>query len=170
MKPTDPSDADDGDFARRLRAAVALGGAPPAWLRAAEGLWPAAGPSLAGAARRLLAALRFDSAAAGTLSLQGVRGGSAGARHLLFSTEGRDIDLRITPAGGAHALAGQVLGPDEAGEVEIAGSGAPSLRTALNELGEFRIDGVPPGRYRLVLRLGGDEIVLPDIDVGDGAD
>ena len=85
---------------------------------------------------------------------------------------GRDIDLRISPAADQFALTGQILGPDESGQVELAtqtGDGielADARVAALDALGEFRLDGVRGGTYRLTLRLGGDEIVLPPIEVG----
>ena len=93
-------------------------------------------------------------------------------RHLLFSAKGRDIDLRISPAAEAFALSGQILGPDDTGVVELVtqSDGAPDSGAArvapVDALGEFRLDGVRGGTYRLTLRMGGDEIVLPAIDVG----
>ena len=39
----------------------------------------------------------------------------------------------------------------------------------LDDLGAFRLDGVRGGIYRLTLRVGGDEIVLPPIVVGERA-
>ncbi|MBS0447765.1 MAG: hypothetical protein JSR59_17635 [Proteobacteria bacterium] len=169
MNPDDPTDPDD---ARRLRAALALRDAPAAWVRAAEALWPEHGLGLAGAVRRVVAALRFDSATASP-ALAGVRSSAPGAaRHLLFSAEGRDIDLRIAPAGEAWLLVGQILGPDEAGRIDVVSTAAdrPVVgRAELNALGEFRIDDVAAGRYRIVLNLGDDAIELPEVDVGDGA-
>jgi hypothetical protein len=121
--------------------------------------------------RRLLAVLSFDSWAPAPGALA-VRSGRSAARHLLFTAEGRDVDLRITPADGDFVLAGQILGPDESGSIELAAS-APSTSAArvaeLDALGAFRIDGVSPGNYRLTLRLGNDEVTLPAIEVGSRA-
>ncbi len=163
----------DDEFAQHLRRAVAEPDAPPALLRAAIGLWPAAGlPTLQTAARnalrRVVAALSFDSWAAAPLA-QGMRSITSPTRHLLFTALGRDIDLRITREADAFAVTGQVLGPDETGEVELMADSAPgvALVCALDPLGEFRLVGVAAGRYRLVLRSGDDEIALPAIDVGE---
>lgn len=164
MKPL--ANLPDDEFERLLREAVALPDAPPALVQRAIALWstrPAGTPSLL---RRIAAALAFDSWAQ-PAALAGVRAPRSATRHLLFSAEGRDIDLRIAPAGDAFTLAGQVLGPDEAGEIELAASsGGAARREPLDALGEFRIEGVAPGEYRLALRLGADEIELPAVTVG----
>lgn len=165
----------DDDLLQRLHQAVrALPDAPAALQRAAIGLWPAQPasklPGLAQAALRQLAAvLSFDSWAAPALA-PGMRSLRAPTRHLLFSAFGRDIDLRITPAAGAFTLTGQILGPDETGQIELAALpvAASALQVSpLDALGEFRIDGVARGQYQMCLRLGEDLITLPPIEVGD---
>ena len=180
MKPV--HSLSDDEFVHLVQRALALPDAPQRLVRAAIGLWPAARPSalksMADSALRLVAAaLSFDSWSRPATAL-GMRAGASDTRHLLFSAMGRDIDLRITPAADHYALTGQILGPDDAGRVELAlqpdaGSappdvlGAPGARiAALDALGEFRLDGVRGGTYRVTLRLGGDEIVLPPIEVG----
>ena len=175
MKPVDRLSEDE--FAQLVQRAAALPDAPPALLRAAIGQWQAAQPSmLHGAVKAILkrveAALTFDSWATGSLAF-GVRGVPSDARHLLFTAMGRDIDVRITPAAGHFALTGQILGPDESGVVELAaeasdGANRPNAQvTALDGMGEFRLDGVREGTYVLTLRLGEDELVLPSISVGE---
>jgi hypothetical protein len=150
---------------------VALPDAPPALVRAAINLWPAGQPArpaaiVRGLLRTLAATLSFDSWSVAPLAA-GVRTLRSPVRHLLFSADGRDIDLRVTPAGQAFALTGQVLGPDETGQIELLQLPESDIRlAALDALGEFRLDGVGAGSYQLTLRLGGDEIVLPTIDVG----
>jgi hypothetical protein len=169
MKPDDQ--LTDEDFASLVPRAAAMADAPTNLIRAAEDLGPRADAlgGLAGAATRLLAAaLRFDSWAGAPLAF-GMRALPSDTRHLLFSAMGRDIDLRITPAEAHFALAGQILGPDEAGRVELtpqAGQGEGRRIAAIDELGEFRLDDVHSGTYRITLRMGGDEIVLPPIEVG----
>lgn len=176
MKPL--SDLADDEFDRLLHLAATLPDAPPALVRAAINLYatklapPAPGlQALAQAAlRQVLAVLSFDSWAVSPLA-SGLRTVQAETRHLLFSAQGRDIDLRIAPANERFVLTGQVLGPDEAGRVELSmpateGVAAP-ITTALDALGEFRLDGLAAGRYALRLRLGDDEIVLPPIDIGE---
>ncbi|MFO1328294.1 MAG: hypothetical protein U1F56_13120 [Rubrivivax sp.] len=123
--------------------------------------------------QRVAAALRFDSTAAAPAAT-GLRGNHAEVRHLLFSAKGRDIDLRVSPSGGSYALTGQVLGPDEGGRVALAAhlrAGSPppppTRHTRIDPLGEFHLDAIDEGTYVLTLQLGGDEIVLPPIDVRD---
>ena len=123
--------------------------------------------------QRVAAALRFDSqGAAGPVP--GLRGAVAETRHLLFSAKGRDIDLRVAPVGGAFALSGQVLGPDEGGRIELAAhlrAGSPppppTRHASIDMLGEFHLDDISHGTYVLTLQLGRDEIVLPPIEMQD---
>lgn len=178
MKPL--SDLADDEFDRLLHRAVALPDAPPALVHAAIGLFaasPLARPApglqaLAQAALRQVAAvLSFDSWAVAPQA-SGLRTLRAETRHLLFSAEGRDVDLRIAPAADGFMLTGQVLGPDETGRVELAPLGADGAAAkggssaALDALGEFRLEGVGAGRYRLRLHVGDDAIELPPIEVG----
>lgn len=168
----------DDEFVRQVRRAVEqLPDAPEAWQRAAIGQWPqgsswsevvAAGQALVGA---VWATLRFDSWSSSGLAL-GMRSGRSATRHLLFSAEGRDVDLRIAPQHGHYVLNGQILGPDETGRIELLPVGTPSttarpLAGSLDALGEFRLEGVEPGRYQLRLTLGTATIVVPELDVGE---
>jgi len=167
----------DDEFAHRLHSAVqALPDAPEQMQRAALGLWPTSAPAsqaagalkalVGGMAQHVLAALTFDSWAAAPATALGMRSLRSATRHLLYNAQGRDIDLRVSAASGAFALAGQVLGPDESGVVTLTPQAGEPLTATLDALGEFRIDGVPAGNYRLTLHLGGDEIQLPPLDVG----
>ena len=166
----------DDELLRELQQALqALPDAPPALQRAAIDLWAAAVQSggfvaAAGALlRRLHAELSFDSWAA-TTPAHGMRSLRAPTRHLMFSAAERDIDLRVIPGPQAFSIAGQVLGPDDAGTVELAAldaGGTLSHRAQLDALGEFRIDSVGPGSYVMTLRLGADEIVLPLLELGE---
>lgn len=168
MNPTDLPSSDD-DLAPLVKRAADLPDAPPALIGAATALWPAK-PSVAevarSAARLLAAVLKFDSWAGAPVAF-GMRSMPADTRHLLFSAMGRDIDLRIAPAEEMFALSGQILGPDESGRVEVNAAGTSDKRTApIDDLGEFRVEGLPKGTYLLTLRMGGDEIALPPIEVG----
>jgi hypothetical protein len=166
-------------FEDLVRRAAALPDAPQSWVDRAVGAFAAAAtPSMgevAQSAWRLVSAvLSFDSWA-GTPTPATVRGVPSDVRQLLFSAEGRDIDLRISPAADDFSLMGQVLGPDETGTVELARQAAPQAGLAmaplhtssLDELGEFRIEGLARGTYRLTLRVGNDAIALPPIQVGE---
>lgn len=175
MKPI--HDMSEDEFARLAGRAAALPDAPAALVRAAIGQWRAMPPeSLQSTAqkvlRRVTALLSFDSWAVAPHAL-GVRAVASDMRHLLFSANGRDIDLRIAPAAGHFALTGQILGPDESGVVELTAAadeaaGTPALHVAkLDALGEFHLEGIRRGIYVLTLRLSGDEIVLPQIDVSE---
>ncbi len=176
--------ADDELGAALQRALHELPDAPAALQRAAVDLWVAPPPRLADvadvaqAALRLVSAvLRFDSWGAGqtatALGLRSLRAPTpAATRHLLFSAEGRDVDLRIAPAAEGYALTGQILGPDEGGAVELAAQDAAAGTArvvAIDAMGEFRIDGLPAGGYLLTLKLGADQIVLPVLQVGEPA-
>lgn len=174
MKP--PSTLSDDALLQAARRAVhELTDAPAAWQQAAQALMPAAAvppsPWQAAAAavvRRLQALLSFDSAALPLAPAGAMRSAGASPRHLLYSVDGRDVDLRISGAGAAFALAGQLLGPDESGLVELAiddGAGLLALVAPLDAWGEFRLADARPGVWTLTFRLGADEIVLPAIEV-----
>lgn len=171
MKPVEQ--LTDDEFAQMVHRAVrALPDAPAAWQRAAVDLWPAGAGGLSGVVRALgaviSAVLTFDSWATPGLA-QGMRSLRSPTRHLLYSAEGRDIDLRITPADEAFAVSGQILGPDETGRVELAalGAGASAGHSGqVDAMGGFHIDAVPAGRYMLTLHLGERPIVVQALDVG----
>lgn len=155
---------DDDSLARALRRSRILEDAPEALIqRAIEVFQPhlPAQPA-AGLRQRLTAWLSFDSAA--DAGLAGLRAGTGtkATRQLLFTSEGRDIDLRITPADdGLHwHVSGQVLGPDREGMAELT-TGNLCLRAVWDELAEFRFDSVPTGDCSLVLRSDDWELVLP---------
>jgi hypothetical protein len=148
----------------------ALPDAPPALLQAAIGLWsqPAVPALLHSALRLVKAVLSFDSWA---LSPQaaGMRGMTGDSRHLLFSAEGRDVDLRIARSdGGRWQVAGQVLGPDDSGHISLTPTdgGAVHHSAVLDALGEFHLDGIGAGTWRLMLDLPDQRLELPPIVVG----
>lgn len=129
----------------------------------------AAAPAPASALRRLVAVLGFDSAAL-TPQAAGLRSTASAVRQMLFSADGRDVDLRIAPGTGGWQVSGQVLGPDAAGFVEVSCGEHFHAVQAWNDLAEFRIDGVPAGRCRIVLRSGDWEMALPELTIpGDAA-
>lgn len=161
----------DDEFAALAHRATRLEDAPQAWVDAAIALWPApstASDVLRAALRVVHAVLRFDSWAQPALA-HCMRAGASDVRHLVLGTEGRDVDLRIAPSTdrpASYALSGQVLGPGDHGVLEVRSPTQPSMRTTLDDLGEFRLDGVAAGTYVLSLRFGSEELVLPAIDVG----
>lgn len=119
---------------------------------------------------RLVAELVQDSWNVAPAAL-GLRGGADPAvRHLLYSADGRDIDLRVSADAGRGPdrwrLNGQVLGPDAHGEVVLAHEGGAPVSVALDALGEFDLPGLLAGRYAVTIVGDGVEIVLPPIDIG----
>lgn len=121
-------------------------------------------PRPAGLRQRLQALLSFDSAGLSPAAA-GVRSAGGGTRQVLFSAEGRDIDLRIGPSSAAGwQVSGQILGPDEIGTVELR-CGEFQARTAWNELSEFRFDGVPGGTCQLTLHSDDWQLDLPDVQI-----
>lgn len=164
MKPIEQQS--DAELLASLRDAAALPDAPAAAVHAAIGLWPRPNP-VAAALRRLQAVLAFDSWAAGPLAA-GLRGGGAAARHLVFSVEGRDVDLRIDATRAGYVLTGQVLGPDEHGRVALArAAGGTPQSSAIDDMGEFAFEPVPAGAYRVTLEWAAALVELPPIEVGE---
>jgi hypothetical protein len=164
----------DPALVERLQQAAALPDAPAAWRNRAVAAWraPMTLASLAdGVRQRIQAVLSFDSWATAPLAA-GLRSTGSATRQLVFSAEGRDVDLRITPQGAQFAIRGQVLGPDETGSVALApeptaaAAPEPTQACALDDLGEFHLGSVAPGRYCLRLVLPEHEVVLPAFDVG----
>lgn len=167
----------EDEFANVVHRAVALPDAPPALVRLAMAIFRDAQPSpLRKAADHMLqtirAVLTFDSWATGPAAL-GLRSmpAQSESRHMLFTAAGRDIDLRIISSATSYILAGQILGPDEAGAVEISVNTEqinPKIvrSTPLDELGGFHLDNLKAGTYWMTLRMNGDDIALPAIAVG----
>jgi hypothetical protein len=178
MKPI--SELSDEEFLALARESVMLRDAPAAWVNSAIGLWGArekksdgqASAVIADIVERIRAVLSFDSWTVSPLA-SGLRSTPSQTRHLLFSAQGRDVDLRINPSANAFALSGQVLGPDEFGAVEVAKDdeqsvGARSARiVTFDGLGAFTLEDVAPGTYYLTLRMHRTVIELPPILVGE---
>jgi hypothetical protein len=121
-------------------------------------------PRAVGLRQRLSALLSFDSANL-IPDAAGVRSTGGGTRQVLFSAEGRDIDLRIGPSAAAGwQLSGQVLGPDDKGSVEMQCGDFHAL-VDWNDLSEFHFEGVPEGACRLTLRTNDWELELPDVQI-----
>lgn len=159
--------ADPSELEQALRASRRLEDAPEALIQRAIGLWQPRAATAAGAGgvlQRWLATLRFDSAATGNVALGLRSSGIAATRQLLFSAEGRDIDLRIEPLPDRHwRISGQVLGPDATGLAELRCGDALAQQVAWNELAEFEFAPVQGESCRLTLRSDGWEIEVPPI-------
>jgi anti-sigma factor RsiW len=119
--------------------------------------------STPGLRERVLALLRFDSA--WRPLAPGLRAGQTAARLLLFRAGPRELDVRLTRAGDAWIVSGQVLGPETSGKVELRGADS-RVHAALNDLSEFTLPPVPAGHYALLLHLVEAEIEVTDLEVG----
>ena len=113
--------------------------------------------------QRIIAVLRFDSAQL-PLSV-GRRSGSSTERQLLFIAETLDLEVQITQSGSLWEVSGQVLNADVQGLAELHGP-AGEVRAMLNEVGEYLLPPVPPGRYTLILQLTTAEIAIPELEIG----
>ena len=178
MKPI--SELSEEEFLALTRNAVALRDAPDRWVNNAKTLWAAREKSATAPAtsvakeivERIRAVLSFDSWTVSPLA-SGLRSMPAQTRHLLFSTNGRDVDLRINPSANLFSISGQVLGPDEFGALELAkndeqSASSRSVRVVtFNRYGAFSIDDLTPGTYFVTLRMNRTVIELPPILVGE---
>lgn len=163
---------DDDTLQRRLRDSRQLEDAPEHLIQRAIDLWQpraAASAAAGGVLRRWTAMLRFDSADGGNLALGLRAGGASATRQMLFSAEGRDIDLRLEPlADRTWRVSGQVLGPDASGIAELRCGDAAAQQVAWNELCEFEFAPVAAGSCTLTLRADGWEIAFPSFDLARG--
>jgi hypothetical protein len=165
MKPIDLSDE---PLIQALKAESAQLDAPEHVIQRAFTIWKPKAAEKPSLVNRILAILKFDSFAESPISL-GVRSISSSSRQILFSAEGRDIDVRISPLSSrgstVFSVSGQILGPDDSGSVSLE-SDARQWSADLNELSEFQFEDVPAGKYEMTVSLNDTVIVLPKIDVG----
>lgn len=122
---------------------------------------------------RLKAVLTFDSAtqlaAAGTRSVH-VRGKP---RQMVYDSDLAEIALNVFPNDRDQhlTLTGQVFPKRglsiEGLSVQLVDASRFSQQSLVNldEIGEFTLEMIPPGRYDLYLSAEGVEIALPDIDL-----
>ena len=112
--------------------------------------------------RRVVASLAFDSFTA--TPAFGLRSQTAGGRQLIYSTEGADIEVRVSPE---NEVAGQILGSTncEHGDVNLEGEGY-SASAKLNELCEFSFGCVPAGTYKISVHLPDLLVETPQIELG----
>ncbi len=166
---------DDDAIAQRLQKSRRLEDAPEHVIQRVLDLWqkPRRAEAGGGLMRRIRAVLSFDSGAASPVAF-GMRSSGGTTRQMLFSAEGHDVDLRISPAASdnndpTHAgwqLSGQVLGPDCSGIVVLTNTDDGAMgESSLDELGEFRLPVIRSGSYSLTLRLTDLEVELSTIDV-----
>lgn len=173
MKPI-PTQTDAELLATLRRAQETLPGAAPDAIARAIALWPAQGlqgaaAATAAAAWRLVRAVLTSDSWAGGPMAQALRGaGPEALHHLVYTAEGRDIDVRIEALPAGYVVTGQLLGPDDRGELQLApeAGDATAARAVTDEFGEFRFAPLVAGRYRLTVHTGGLAIELPPIELG----
>ena len=85
---------------------------------------------------------------------------------MLFSTGTLDVEVRITQANAYWEVSGQVVNADVQGLAELQGLDG-EVRAELNEVGEFLLTPVPPGKYSLVLQLATTVIAIPGLSIGN---
>jgi hypothetical protein len=115
----------------------------------------------------LRALLRFDSAFSAPAF--GLRAAATSERQLLLDAESYVIDLRVAPAGDNLVVTGQLLADTGTtappATAELLGARGQA-RATLNELNEFALPPVRPGRYTLTITLDDGVIVAPGLDLG----
>jgi hypothetical protein len=112
--------------------------------------------------QRVVAVLTFDSKQLSPAF--GVRAGQSVARQLLFSMGEHDLDLRVAPDDGAWIVSGQVLGDCLNGRVDLCGKDVAE-RAEMNDLCEFSLPPVPPGKYCLRVKISDQEIEVPEFEL-----
>ncbi len=149
--------------------------APPPWvLRRAERL-PRQQPRArtarlrrwADGGRRFVASLAFDS----TVQAQfvGLRASGTHVRRLLYQSEDVEVDLEMTPlaTGEQVSLAGQVTsgGADPSGGYLRLTTEGGEWRAALDASGEFRLESLAPGKYKLEVVLSDCVVEVPALPI-----
>ena len=176
--PAQPPDANpsDLDIAHGLTASRQLQDPPDAVVQRAMAVWRPRATALpasllqrvaAGLVQRVQAVLSQDSGWAPAPAF-GLRSSGDQTRQMLFSAQGHDIDLRISPAPEAEPghwrISGQLLGPAATGRALLFLAGW-SAEAAWDELCEFRFDAVPSGRCTLLLMAADWQLELGPIDL-----
>lgn len=116
--------------------------------------------------RHIIAELLFDSAVR-PLSAAGVRSFDAAGRQLVFAAGEYELDLRLRGTSEQlYELRGQLLGPcPGTGRVVVTNHAMQRAETALNELCEFELRGVPSGTYGLTVHLPETTIEVSELRV-----
>ena len=156
-----------GLFGVHCERAAALLARIDAGLRACRALLEEAQAAPPALARRLTATLvcvtllQRRPAGARTVGLEPAR--------LLYRAGRIEIDLEISVGATPEdrRLLGQVrpAGPEHAGAQVAVDGPAGRIETAVDELGQFVVGGVAPGRHRLAIGLGRELVEVPDVQL-----
>ena len=97
-----------------------------------------------------------------------LRGAALCHRHLRYTAGPFEVDLALL---SPSTLVGTVV-PDESGVPDLggavcvlSGSGSPR-QVQLERNGDFRFEGVDPGRYLVLVDAPGVDLVIEDVDLG----
>ena len=117
--------------------------------------------------RRVVATLVCDSRL--QLRAAGVRGIGGEPTRVLYAADDVLVDLEVTEgqAPGGLRLLGQVTAtPSDLLQAWIAAEGPlDRVEVTVDELGQFSLDGVVPGTYRLEVGLPAELIVIDDLPI-----
>jgi hypothetical protein len=135
---------------------------PPATLARAIALYPRR-PPLAERVREAVARL-VHGADSVALAAAGLRGETSAPARLLFQGLGVEVDVELSPEAGSFQVSGMVLAHSAElkpltawAEIE----GRQLGETAVSDLGTFVLEGVPAGRFDLVVDFGSSRLRLP---------
>ncbi|MEJ7849415.1 MAG: carboxypeptidase-like regulatory domain-containing protein [Pyrinomonadaceae bacterium] len=84
-------------------------------------------------------------------------------RQMLFDAGDNAIDLRIKKTGNNSGIQGQILGEGFEGARMTLENAANTFETIVDQEGSFRLEKVPDGTYRLVIKSTEAEIAVESI-------
>lgn len=114
--------------------------------------------------RRVIAIIQADLVP-GTAAFGERSGGEGQARQMLFDSGENAVDLRIQKDGSRFTIRGQILGDGfENGTAEIASANS-TVTANIDDLGEFRFEGVAAGDYSMTVRGVSDEIIIDSLSI-----
>lgn len=119
----------------------------------------------------LLARLRFDGRA--NFAFAGARGEAGTSYRMVYSVEGYDLELwHEREENGQWAILGQALraeGEAVTPEAVMLLAENGTRREAVQDSGEFHLEAIPQGVYRLEIALPDAQIVVAELPIGMGA-
>jgi hypothetical protein len=112
--------------------------------------------------QRIKAVLRVDLAPG--KAAFGERTAAAGnVRQMMFEAGGLAIDLRVKSGKRSVDIRGQVLGSESRTGKAVLFNDLVREEAPLDELGEFRFNGLAHGTYTFSLLITGTEVVIEDL-------
>jgi hypothetical protein len=142
---------------------------PPPWvLRRAERIATQRKPGRwARVSERIVAALTFDSRT--QPQFVGLRASQTQVRRLLFQADRIEVDLEMTPRPGTERvrLMGQVTagGTDPSGGAVSLSNDSQEWLARLDESGEFLIEDLERGAYRLEVAIEDRVVEVPNLPI-----